>query len=279
METLFYKYEGAGNDFVILDNRTGRFDPRPGLVAALCDRHTGIGADGMMLLEDDSSAQFRMRYFNSDGPEATMCGNGGRCMALFAEHLGIGGRIKRFAAADGTHEAAVESVNGETGIISLGMSDVSGITSYGNGWLLDTGSPHYVEFTDSLADRDVFALGRAKRYEPGLAEKGGANINFVELQGKGRLAMRTYERGVEDETRACGTGAVAAAITAAAVLSDGADTYTVTVPGGTLTVAFRKESSGLFTKVRLTGPARRVFSGIFKSDNFIGSRRRLEKNI
>ena len=211
----FTKYEGAGNDFVVIDNRDGVFAAAEDAVAALCDRRFGVGADGLMLLENDPVAEFRMRYFNADGREATMCGNGGRCIVLFAHHLGIGGNCKTFTAADGLHEAEVTEISGDRATVALRMSDVSGITEIMNGFSLDTGSPHYVELASDVDGIDVDAVGRDIRWRKDFEAQGGTNVDFVQLMGGNAIKIRTFERGVEAETLACGTGAVASAIVAA----------------------------------------------------------------
>ena len=225
MQIEFGKYEGAGNDFVIIDNRERVFEPRPALVAALCDRRFGIGADGLMLLEEECGADFRMRYFNSDGPEATMCGNGGRCMALFARHAGVVGERMAFAAVDGLHRAEVLACGDDAGRIALGMTEPHGFAEAEEGYFVDTGSPHYVRFVED------------------------------------------DERGVEDETLACGTGSVAAAVVASRVRFPQVRSIDVQVRGGLLNVAF-DVVGGRFSDVRLTGPARRVYSGVFRPENF-----------
>jgi diaminopimelate epimerase len=262
MRIEFGKYEGAGNDFVIIDNREKRFEPQPALVAALCDRRFGIGADGLMLLEEERGADFRMRYFNSDGPEATMCGNGGRCIALFAFHVGAAGERMSFVAVDGPHRAEVLSCGGDAGRIALGMTEPHGLAEAEGGWFVDTGSPHYVRFVEDTERVDVRGEGRRIRHLPAFAGTGGVNVNFVEVTGEGRLKVRTYERGVEDETLACGTGAVAASRARFPQVRN----FDVQARGGLLNVAFA--AGGGFADVRLTGPARRVFAGVLDTENF-----------
>ena len=207
MGRKFSKYHGAGNDFVMIDGRTEPFDATPERVAALCRRRTGIGADGLMILESDPAEEFRMRYFNADGGEATMCGNGGRCIALFAHHLGIGGMRKRFIGVDGPHTAELLRVEGPEGEIRLGMIDVRRVEVHPEYLFLDTGSPHYVEFVESVRGVDVAGRGAAIRHSAAFAARGGTNVNFVEIVSDGHIRIRTFERGVEAETLACGTGA------------------------------------------------------------------------
>ncbi len=253
----FAKYEGAGNDFVLVDARDFDFDPGCELVSALCDRHFGIGADGMMSLSHTPHADFRMRYYNSDGREATMCGNGGRCITLFAHHLGIGGRTKRFLASDGMHQAKITSSDDTSGTVELQMCDVQHVSCLDDHCQLDTGSPHYVTFVEDTGATDVFALGRKLRN----SIDGGTNVNFVQPIGPDSIRIRTYERGVEDETLACGTGATAAAIASFIRTGSSCRRWTVQAVGGVLTVEFTPESDGTYTNIHLTGGARKVFSG------------------
>lgn len=267
MRVEFGKYEGAANDFVIIDNRAGIIYPSVPLVASLCDRRTGIGADGLMLLEGSTRGDFRMRYFNSDGREATMCGNGGRCIALFAFHARAAGETMSFEAADGMHGAKILSVADNTASVSLGMKDAGGIEELAGGYFIDTGSPHYVTFMEDLDRLDVYSRGRRMRDMEEFVSRGGANFNFVQIVSEGTLRVRTYERGVEDETFACGTGAVASAVVASAVRCPGRSRFEVRALGGNLYVDFAY-SDGLYRDVLLTGPARRVYSGIFDTENF-----------
>lgn len=269
MKINFDKFEGAGNDFVIIDCRDNGFDPAPEFVAALCDRRFGIGADGLMMLQEDGASQFRMRYFNSDGPEASMCGNGGRCIALFAYLNGIVGENIFFVAVDGGHTASVLSTDGNKGIVELGMCSTSEITEIAGGYFIHTGSPHWVGFVDNVDSVDVFSEGRRMRRLPEIVERGGANFNFVELLGNGNIKVRTYERGVEDETLACGTGAVASAAVTSSVHYPDCRLFDIEVAGGRLSVAFTRDGDS-YSNVKLTGPARRVYSGTFETENFIG---------
>lgn len=268
MLETFVKYEGAGNDFILIDDREERFSADAGLIAALCDRHFGIGADGLMTLRRSAGLDCSMRYYNADGSLGEMCGNGARCFALFAEHLGIGGETKYFDATDGTHTARIRHAKGMTGQIELGMINVSQIRSGDGWWFLNTGVPHYVEFTDALDGLDVNGLGRAIRHDTARFPQ-GTNVNFAEIAGDGAIRMRTYERGVENETLACGTGATAAAIITNYALQHETTKYRITVPGGELSVSFSHEpGTQTYTDIRLTGPARRVFGGTFETDNF-----------
>ena len=268
MQTAFAKYEGAGNDFILIDNREGGFTPRAELIAALCDRHFGIGADGLMTLARNAEIDCSMRYYNADGSEGEMCGNGARCFALFAEHRGIGGETKFFDAADGLHTARIRRLKGTSGEIELGMIAVREIRTGDGWWFLNTGVPHYVEFVDDLEAVDVTGRGRAIRRDTTRFPQ-GTNVNFVQITGDGTIRMRTYERGVENETLACGTGATAAAIVTAFARQPHTTDFRITVPGGALAVRFSHEQgTQTYTDIRLTGPARRVFEGVFDSENF-----------
>ena len=283
MQTAFAKYEGAGNDFILIDNREGGFTPRAELIAALCDRHFGIGADGLMTLARNAEIDCSMRYYNADGSEGEMCGNGARCFALFAEHRGIAermykaypevfstadGRECRIDAADGLHTARIRRLKGTSGEIELGMIAVREIRTGDGWWFLNTGVPHYVEFVDDLEAVDVTGRGRAIRRDTARFPQ-GTNVNFVQITGDGTIRMRTYERGVENETLACGTGATAAAIVTAFARQPHTTDFRITVPGGALAVRFSHEQgTQTYTDIRLTGPARRVFEGVFDSENF-----------
>ncbi len=255
MELTFYKYHGAGNDFVIIDNRNLTFpSDNIAYIAWLCNRRFGIGADGLMLLQDSEVYDFEMRYFNSDGREASMCGNGGRCIVLFARKMGIIGTTTTFLAVDGPHEAVMEP----DGDVNLKMSDVTEVEQNGKEFYLNTGSPHFVRFVDNPEMVDVFAEGRKVRYSDRFKEI-GTNVNFVGIRGNS-LTVYTYERGVEDETLACGTGITASALSAALFNGLTKGTYPVKAKGGNLSVSFEKSEKG-FTNIWLKGPAAFVFKG------------------
>lgn len=261
MKTKFWKYHGAGNDFVLFDCRGTNFEPTEEFIRRICSRRTGVGADGAMILADSRDYDFAMRYFNSDGPEATMCGNGGRCIAWFADLLGIGGDRKVFEAVDGLHTADIISRCGAEAQVRLQMVDVARVEVDEQGdMLLDTGSPHLVRVVESL-DMNVCAEGAALRYGPKTAPTGGANINFVQVLGEGELALRTYERGVEDETLACGTGATATAIAICHTRQPEVRHFELAARGGGLQVDFATDGSGSYTDIYLTGPACFVFAG------------------
>lgn len=254
MQMEFYKYQGTGNDFIIIDNRDGLYDNlSEESVHALCDRKFGIGADGLMLLESTDGYDFKMKYYNADGKEGSMCGNGGRCLVQFAKDMGIDKTSYHFIAIDGEHDAEIS----EDGLVKLKMQDVSGIQEIKGDLLLNTGSPHFIRFVDSVDHVDVFNEGIKIRYSDPYAEK-GINVNFVEETADG-ITLRTYERGVEDETLSCGTGATAAAI--ACATEDGSYSTHVNVRGGKLTVEFYKLSESEFIDVWLIGPAKFVFKG------------------
>ena len=259
----FYKYQGTGNDFIMIDNRDKKFSPNLSAIKKLCDRRFGIGADGLILLENAKGYDFSMVYFNSDGAESSMCGNGGRCITAFAAFLGIIKNNAKFIAIDGGHEAKIlENAlpAGRQGIVSLKMKDVSAIEKSGNDFILDTGSPHFVRFVDKVSDVDVFNEGRKIRQSERFVKK-GINVNFVELKD-GVLNVRTYERGVEDETLSCGTGVTASALAVAlAGLANGKDECKIVVPGGNLKVKYKIQEVNSFTDVWLEGPAAFVFKG------------------
>jgi diaminopimelate epimerase len=256
MEVQFFKYHGAGNDFILIDNRDNVFNSNPYLVKKLCDRRFGIGADGLMLLENSQKADFSMRYFNSDGHESTMCGNGGRCIALFAWHKGIISEETEFFATDGLHK--VRKLENDE--VALQMNPVEDVKVIENNYFLNTGSPHYVLFVNGLENYNVFEEGRKLRYDTSISEQ-GTNVDFVEVITNNEIAVRTYERGVENETLACGTGAVASAI--GTHLTDNSDNFSFTIRarGGTLKVDFKREKENRFTDIWLTGPAKYVFKG------------------
>lgn len=251
----FYKYHGTGNDFILIDNRENKVHLANGQVAALCHRRFGIGADGLMLLDHADGYDFRMVYYNADGGESTMCGNGGRCITAFARHLGIIKDKAKFLAIDGDHTATIF----DDGLISLHMQNVSGMQVADSHVILNTGSPHYVQWVDDVAHADVFNKGKAIRYSNEFMP-GGINVNFVQVAGENRLKVRTYERGVEDETMSCGTGVTAAAI-AATGNNTGIFVTHIETPGGNLEVSFNKNTGSTATDVVLTGPAVLVFKG------------------
>lgn len=252
----FYKYQGTGNDFVMVDNRDNAFPKNDTkLIAFLCDRRFGIGGDGLILLENASSADFRMVYYNSDGNESTMCGNGGRCIVAFAKQLGIIEDEAEFIAVDGPHHAIIDT----DGIVSLHMKDVHTVTVYEDYVFLDTGSPHHVEIVDGLDTFDVKGIGAQIRYSGMYGDK-GSNVNFVNQLDADKFAVRTYERGVEDETLSCGTGVTAVALAMKMLDKTKAGKVFLETPGGELNVSFVQDGKQ-FTDIYLTGPAQFVFKG------------------
>lgn len=259
MEATFYKYQGTGNDFIIIDNREPTFPKNDtSLIARLCHRRFGIGADGLILLETDKNADFRMVYYNSDGNQSTMCGNGGRCIVAFAKHLGIIDNQTTFEAIDGLHHATID----DDGIVSLQMKDVDELNIQNQYVFVDTGSPHHVAVTDDVSAIDIVKSGAEIRYSS-LYGATGANVNFVEPLQDGSFTVRTYERGVEDETLSCGTGVTAVAIAMKATGKTNSDVVALHVQGGELEVSF-SEHDGKFTNVFLKGPATFVFKGTIK---------------
>ena len=259
MQIRFQKYQGCGNDFIIIDNRKGEVKLTNPHIEILCDRHYGIGADGLMLLETAEGYDFRMVYYNSDGNTSTLCGNGSRCMTRFAQKLGLIKDKARFLAADGAHECVI---NGEE--VALKMNDVSNVAERGDHLFVNTGSPHAVKWVNKLEAYDVFGEGRRIRQSEPYNSEGGANVNFVEQLDNG-IFIRTYERGVENETLSCGTGVTAAALVAAqAGRSTTPNSCKVRALGGNFTVDFHYQQ-GTFTNIWLKGPAEYVFEGTFEA--------------
>jgi diaminopimelate epimerase len=258
MLLAFSKFQGNGNDFVILDNRKKDIVLTPESIRYLCDRHYGIGADGLILLENWSAGDYEMLYFNADGHLASMCGNGARCLAAYARMLGIAAEKMDFKAYDGRHRAVINKVirDRKKYDVSVTMGDVTDFEKEGKFYFLDTGSPHYVEFVDKVAEIDVAGEGRKTRYSERFAPE-GTNVNFVEVSGD-RIFVRTYERGVEDETLSCGTGVTASAI--ASYLHTGRKGFQIHTTGGEFRVDFKVQDE-TFTSVWLSGPAEMTFEG------------------
>ncbi len=256
MKIEFYKYQGTGNDFILLDNRQNLYNEITSeQVKQLCDRHFGIGADGLMLLNNKGGYDFEMIYFNADGNPSSMCGNGGRCIVKFASMLGIKKKGYFFLATDGTHEAEIDFDRK----VRLKMQNVDDVEFTLNYFLLNTGSPHYVKYVKNVETIDVVAEGRKIRNSKEFAEN-GVNVNFVEIISDDEIFVRTYERGVEDETLSCGTGVTASALIAAHN-EKGFNMVEVKTTGGNLSVEFEKMSETEFTNIWLCGPAQFVFSG------------------
>lgn len=259
MQTIhFSKYQGTGNDFVMIDNREQWF-PKANidLIAKICDRRMGVGADGLILLENSTQHDFTMVYFNADGRESTMCGNGGRCIVAFAKELQVIDSQCVFDAVDGLHRATILP----DGRVSLQMTDVESIVASLDGVFLDTGSPHHIAWVKDVMQTDVVERGKFFRHYEQYAP-GGTNVNFVEIVGDGQYKIRTFERGVEDETLSCGTGATAVAIAAHHLEKTTKTTVDIRVMGGQLQISFSPEN-GQYKQVFLTGPAVKSFEGIY----------------
>jgi diaminopimelate epimerase len=254
----FYKYQGTGNDFILFDNRDNIIDRNnDAWVAKICDRHFGIGADGVMFLENHKDYDFEMIYYNADGKTSSMCGNGGRCMVNFVRMMEPGKNEYRFLAVDGEHLATINK-----DIVSLKMQNVESVISVDDNWQLNTGSPHYVTFVSGLDKMDVKTQGASIRYSDPFMPA-GINVNFLE-EKDGKLYIRTYERGVEDETLSCGTGVTAAAICYVVKKQLGTGTHIIDIEtmGGSLKVALTVTSDNRFEDIWLIGPGEFVFDGL-----------------
>lgn len=253
MEFSFYKYQGTGNDFIMIDDRTASFDlMNLDLVRKLCDRKFGIGADGLIAIRNHMDFDFEMVYFNADGSQS-MCGNGARCAVAFSSFLGIVKGKTQFLAIDGPHEAVL---NGNQ--VELSMRDVREISAKSEDFFVNTGSPHHIRFVDKLEGYPVFEEGKAIRNDSMYAPS-GSNVNFVEPITEDEVFVRTFERGVEDETLSCGTGVTAAALVYGAQKHQ--NQIKINTPGGKLSVKFHSNPDGTFSKIWLIGPAEQVFSG------------------
>lgn len=255
MHLHFSKYQGTGNDFVILDNRANRYKLKPEQIRFLCDRRFGIGADGLMMLGQAEGYDFSMAYYNADGNEGSMCGNGGRCLVSFANHVGIHKNAYKFIATDGPHEAEMDL----DGLVRLKMKDVDKVKQVADHFELDTGSPHYVKFINDVKTYEVTREGRAIRSSKEFLDK-GINVNFVQNVNDHTIFVRTYERGVEAETLSCGTGVTASALMAAHN-DTGFNQVDVVTLGGKLSVEFDRTGDNEFRNIWLVGPATFVFSG------------------
>jgi len=256
MHLEFYKYQGTGNDFIIIDQYNKEaVELSQRQIKHLCNRHFGIGADGLMLLHKKDGYDFEMVYYNADGNQSTMCGNGGRCIVKLAHHIGIHKTKYHFVAVDGDHEAEIDIDN----IVRLKMKDVDKVAHHGGYAILNTGSPHFVKFASDVKNIDVFDSGRTIRNSEAFIKE-GINVNFVEELDEDSIYVRTYERGVEDETLSCGTGVTAAALVSAHN-DNGFNTVDVKVPGGRLRVEFDKVDEQRFENIWLCGPAELVFKG------------------
>ncbi len=260
MTLNFYKYQGTGNDFIIIDNREGNISLSTKQVRKLCDRKFGIGADGLMLLQLKTGYDFEMIYFNADGKEGSMCGNGGRCLVKFAFDMGMRKSDFVFLATDGEHIAEIN----EQGIVSLKMINVDGVQSDNGDLVLNTGSPHYIKQVADVNDMDVYHEGMGIRFSDTYCKE-GINVNFVQVKDDDELIVRTYERGVEDETLSCGTGVTAAAL-AFYHNEMGYNNVTVHTRGGVLRVEYDRTGENEYRNIWLSGPAERVFEGTVQLD-------------
>lgn len=253
MKIPFYKYQGTGNDFVMIDDRMLTFPVHQEIIAHLCNRRFGIGADGLILLRNHTEYDFEMIYFNADGNIGSMCGNGGRCTVRFAHDLGIFESETRFLAVDGEHLAVACEEE-----IFLKMGIVSQLERAESHDFINTGSPHYVAYTADIEGFDVFSEGKKIRYSQEWVNRGGTNVNFVQVINQDTIYVRTYERGVEDETYSCGTGVTACAISAHLRLNM-EEPINIITKGGNLRVSFQNNFENIF----LIGPAEKVFEGVF----------------
>ena len=254
MTLTFYKYQGTGNDFIMIDNRDQSFPiDNLGLIDTLCNRHFGVGADGIILIENDEKVDFSMRYFNADGSE-TFCGNGARCAVAFASFLEIIPGKTTFNACDGTHHAKIEN-----DLISLQMIDVDDISIIDNTAFLYTGTQHHVELVDQLDDYPVYQQGKKIRNSYDFP---GSNVNFVQKINDNTFRVRTYEKGVENETLACGTGVTAVAIAMHSIKQTVSRAISLPVQGGLLEVSFDLVNNN-YRNICLKGPAQLVFKGSF----------------
>ncbi len=253
MKFHFYKYQATGNDFVLLDNRSGKHIFSTEQIKTICDRRFGVGADGLMLIEKHPSLDFNLVYYNSDGSQS-LCGNGSRAAVQFASTLGLLQGKTSFQAYDGSHDAELLS----SGIIRLKMNDVQEVKKIDEDYFVHTGSPHFIRFVNNIHHYPVVEAGRTIRYSDAY-KPGGTNVNFVELLPDNTIYVRTYERGVEDETLSCGTGVTAAAL--AASFKGLTSPVSIKTRGGNLSVEFKTGQAGTFQEIFLVGPAKMVFEG------------------
>jgi diaminopimelate epimerase len=253
MKLHFFKYQATGNDFVLMDNRDGGLSFSKAEIEKICDRKFGVGADGLMLIEKHPTLDFNLAYYNSDGSQS-LCGNGSRAAVHFASTLGVLNGKTTFNAYDGAHGAELLP----SGIVRLKMNDVSAIQKIGDDYFINTGSPHYIRFVTNIKDYPVYEEGKKIRYSD-TYKPGGTNVNFVELLPDNTIFVRTYERGVEDETLSCGTGVTAAAL--AASFKGYSSPISIKTLGGDLSVEFKTGQTVTFQEIYLVGPAKMVFEG------------------
>ena len=252
----FFKYEGTGNDFIMIDDRSSILKNSANTISRLCNRKFGIGADGLILLNKHPEYDFRMSYFNANGQEANICGNGGRCITAFARDLGLITEKAAFLANDGKHSGFIIKRAQNKTIVRLSLNDVDHFRKNNDHLIINTGVPHYIKFVDQIDQINVFEEGRKIRYSKPFS-KDGINVDFVQIK-KNHLFVRTYERGVENETLSCGTGVTASAL--AAYLQIKSEHFIIKTPGGELIVDFQF-SNGVFKNIWLTGPVQKVFNG------------------
>ncbi|MFO7853250.1 MAG: diaminopimelate epimerase [Bacteroidota bacterium] len=255
MQIIFNKYHGTGNDFIIVDNRDQIIKPYDEkVIRYLCNRHVGVGADGLILMYDHEEHDFEMKYFNSDGRESTMCGNGGRCAVAFAKKTGMGKGRRSFIARDGIHKYKISG-----SMITISLCDTQPPATIGGNLFFDTGSPHYIINVPDCKKVNVIETGKSLRCSDNFAP-GGTNVNFVEHRADS-IFVRTYEKGIEDETLSCGTGVAAAAISSKWGEKPGKYNVRVETPGGVLKVSFQVRKD-LITNICLSGPAEFIFAGL-----------------
>lgn len=254
----FSKFHGTGNDFIIVDNRDGLLNLESVVIARLCDRHLGIGADGLIIVEPSAEGEILMHYYNADGNEAGMCGNGGRCVAAWAVRNGLTDKEIIVHANDGKHAARAEKVGEGLYIVDLGMTNVDKFKKFEDGFFVDTGVPHFVKPVDDPELIDVLKEGRLLRFDERFMP-GGVNVNFARLMA-GKIRVRTYERGVEDETLSCGTGVTATAIAGMLSIGSEINEWEIQTRGGLLKV-YANYKDQVFRDVVLKGPAQFVFEG------------------
>lgn len=253
MKISFQKYQATGNDFVIVDNRKGNYSFSVDQIKTICDRKFGVGADGLMLIEKDPEQDFNLIYYNADG-SPSLCGNGSRAAVTMASALGIVNGKANFNAYDGLHAAEILA----NGNVRLKMNNVKEVKAVSGGVFINTGSPHFIQWVENAGEVSVFEEGKKLRYSDAF-KPGGTNVNFVEQLGQNSIFVRTYERGVENETLSCGTGVTAAAL--AASFRQNTSPVTVKTLGGELSVEFQVGQDGSFTDIFLIGPAKMVFEG------------------
>lgn len=260
MTLKFDKYQGAGNDFIILNNYNGSYSRlSEEQIRGMCNRQMGIGADGLILLEPSDSSDFEMKYYNSDGKVSSLCGNGARCVVLYAHKKKIIGEKTKFNTIDGVHQAWLTSHEK----IKIQLNEVKKILKHKGSHIVNTGSPHYVKIVDNISDLNVKKEGSEIRYLKDFIPE-GINVNFLQKKNNSNFLIRTYERGVEDETLACGTGAVAAAIVMHNIGETlGNTNLEIDTLGGSLKVDFDFDNS-IYKNIFLEGPAKFVFSGTYK---------------